>query len=654
MVLKRFFQPRPPIDLASKCWIEWRLCWLVETFGREALTKSDIALPEDLFLGFDGGELASKALYRRICESMGVDPAGINFKIGPPPDDAPPSSVGCYWEAKIGRARIWVDENLTDQPVHFASTIAHELGHHILIGGELIEASEEDHEPLTDLLVVFLGLGLLIANAALLDGADYISKQGYLTSDTMGYAMAVCAWLRGETSPDWVDRLRPDARAPFRNGLKYLTKTGDCLLTHSELWSLEQSVDQLLDEIESDSMTRQLAALMQMDEHEDAWTHFGRHLTEALSDRRADFRNQAVRTIAAIGPPAKAVEQQLADLVYDRSAVVRGSTAFALGAINADPQYLRHLAVVLADPVDHAIDWAVDAFAKFGSQAADYVPDLLRAMHRAIAEVADARLDLIAHALIEIADDPLSATRHFFRHQPVELAQAVEAIQAAIQAAQGAESASNDERELTSPDHDSLEPFLLADQYFMEGTQAMAVRNWRGAINAFSRSLELAPKDEECLYHRAMCFVRCGNAHRAQADCDLADAISKDGQIHSLLIRGGIQLKRNEPQAALETLGKLLSYKAEITTEDTLLARAWSADAHFLIGMSHETDSRLSRAEAAYTKALRFTNEHAGALFRRSRILILRGEDSEGHTDAWLARDIDPFVVMKWGHGGPR
>jgi hypothetical protein len=46
------------------------------------------------------------------------------------------------------------------------ATLAHELGHIILLRPGLIKRTKEDMEPLNDLLTIFLGFGIFTANAA--------------------------------------------------------------------------------------------------------------------------------------------------------------------------------------------------------------------------------------------------------------------------------------------------------------------------------------------------------------------------------------------------------------------------------------------------------------------------------------------------------
>jgi hypothetical protein len=64
-----------------------------------------------------------------------------------------------------------------------------------LLGGELITIREEDHEQVTDLVPVFLGLGLFAANSPVRDRSPRqnryhgftIDQQGYLPSRMIGF-----------------------------------------------------------------------------------------------------------------------------------------------------------------------------------------------------------------------------------------------------------------------------------------------------------------------------------------------------------------------------------------------------------------------------------------------------------------------------------
>jgi hypothetical protein len=61
---------------------------------------------------------------------------------------------------------IGIRDDQAARPVALVSTLAHELGHVLLLADGRISAQQQDHEPLTDLLTIFFGLGIFSANAA--------------------------------------------------------------------------------------------------------------------------------------------------------------------------------------------------------------------------------------------------------------------------------------------------------------------------------------------------------------------------------------------------------------------------------------------------------------------------------------------------------
>lgn len=85
-----------------------------------------------------------------------------------------------------------------------------------------------DHEPLTDLLTVFFGLGIFSANAAFelsqRPGGWSAGRLGYLTEPMFGYALAFYTWLRGDPDPDWSRYLDTNPRSYMKKGLRYLSK----------------------------------------------------------------------------------------------------------------------------------------------------------------------------------------------------------------------------------------------------------------------------------------------------------------------------------------------------------------------------------------------------------------------------------------------
>ena len=106
------------------------------------------------------------------------------------------------------------------------ATLAHELGHVRLLGERRIPDDRPDDEPLTDLLTVVFGLGVVTANAAFDFTADdrgwQSQRLGYMTEQMYGYALARYSLHRGEPDPPWARHLDTNPRAYMRQALRYL------------------------------------------------------------------------------------------------------------------------------------------------------------------------------------------------------------------------------------------------------------------------------------------------------------------------------------------------------------------------------------------------------------------------------------------------
>jgi hypothetical protein len=235
------FPPRCPVDAEKKAWIEKRMSWLTRQFGLERLYDVRVILPTPEFFPdpYNGTKEDAMAIFRRVCGYMKLDPD--RFKLRFYSDQHPAAgmalggpvshqgSAGQYERRAMEVIKIEL-KGLQD-PLALIATMAHELSHGHLLGDRRISSEEKDHEPLTDLLTVFLGMGIFTSNSFIRESSDFshyrISRQGYLTMPMYGYALALFAWVRGEAKPAWAKYLRGDVYAPFKHGLRYLVKTGD-------------------------------------------------------------------------------------------------------------------------------------------------------------------------------------------------------------------------------------------------------------------------------------------------------------------------------------------------------------------------------------------------------------------------------------------
>ncbi len=234
------FGRRCPVPERERVWIEESLDWLTGQFGQELLRRP-VLLPDDP--RFPRPYRDRPQDVRRVVDTLfghlEVERAAVDVELE---QDDPAEqellrhlpraarhsagAAGHYRRAADGRPRITLTGELTADPVALVAVLAHELGHHRLLGEGRIAAGRRDGEPLTDLLTVFFGAGHYNANAAFRFTQDAHgwrrSALGYLTQPMFGYALARYAWLRGEPDAGWTGLLDTNLRGYFRAGTRYL------------------------------------------------------------------------------------------------------------------------------------------------------------------------------------------------------------------------------------------------------------------------------------------------------------------------------------------------------------------------------------------------------------------------------------------------
>lgn len=235
-------KPRCPIRREEKDWIESRFSWLTEQFGIQRLRSSTIVLPTADFWPeeYDGTENELHDLMCRVAFFMQIDPETLElgfYEEGHQPFE-PVSSHRSVEDSTRTEERFLVslDGGSIHDPVSVATTLIHELGHVLLVGQNRLSIDDEDHELVTDLLAVFLGLGILPANTVIYESywneghmsGWKISKRGYLSMDMFGYALALFTLARSEPNPSWATFLRPDVRKALKQAIRYIQETSDC------------------------------------------------------------------------------------------------------------------------------------------------------------------------------------------------------------------------------------------------------------------------------------------------------------------------------------------------------------------------------------------------------------------------------------------
>lgn len=238
------FRPTCPCDALAKAWVEERLQWLNDQFDDHAFNGRPLVLPTSQFFPdpYNGSTETVRLLLDRVCEYMDVVPELVELKIV---SDAGkiwfvnesgkylPQAAGTY-EERRGKFTIRIDKSELDDPMGLVGTIAHELAHVRLLGEDRIANKVYDNELLTDLTVVFFGLGIFLANSPRNWDSQYtkwpktdINKPEYMTPPMFGYSLAHLAWFRGEKAPAWAKYLHWNARPDFKQSLHFLNQTGE-------------------------------------------------------------------------------------------------------------------------------------------------------------------------------------------------------------------------------------------------------------------------------------------------------------------------------------------------------------------------------------------------------------------------------------------
>lgn len=206
---------------------------------REAVVM--LPTPEHFPDRYDGSKETLGAIFRRVAERMEVDPGTIELDIFDDATQTTQSLVpfwsggssgagGLYGHEGASRTAVAINSSLLENPTALVATVAHELGHVILLRPGLVGHDEPDMEPLNDLLTVFLGFGVFNANAVFqfqqynsYDRQGWSTRRlGYLSEQQFGYALARFAIERGESKPEWAKYLSTNAATYCKHSIAWL------------------------------------------------------------------------------------------------------------------------------------------------------------------------------------------------------------------------------------------------------------------------------------------------------------------------------------------------------------------------------------------------------------------------------------------------
>ena len=209
-------------------WVDTGFLRLEKLLSRWRMLEAEVVLPDAEHFPdpYDKSWIAIRKMLDQICTYMRVDQKRIALKIldeqkgfremnetdGRPeasPYRGRPATL--LWHRAKPYELTLTSSELVD-PLAVAAVIAHELAHCTLMDSKA-EADAVDHEPMADLLTVFVGFGVISANCAMRFKSYPV---GCLPEEVYGYALAKFAVERGEEDPAWVSKLCTNVKAFYR------------------------------------------------------------------------------------------------------------------------------------------------------------------------------------------------------------------------------------------------------------------------------------------------------------------------------------------------------------------------------------------------------------------------------------------------------
>lgn len=412
-------KPRCPVGTQEQAWVEWRMCWLGELFGRERLLAAPVLLPDaGLFPEPYGGTLGeAERLFERLATHLEIDRATLDFVVFP---------ASCYDGTAGGRrppveggAVVHIDDSQLMDRGRLAANVLFQLASHLLARET---AGAVAGGPEAELASVYLGAGVIGANATLRDESKTdgrwhvwrMDRQGILPSHVIGYALALFCFARGERRyPDWHGSLRPDARSSLVSGFRYLDRTRGTLFLPETVGvrRAAPTPDEVAGRLKAGSPALRLVTLWDvacLDVPAESLGAVVGAVAGAVTDPDAAVAAEAARVLPRFGGAASSGLPTLLAALHGGERDVRVAAATALGALRLSPdEVVPELCAALDTDDDQVFAALADALAAYGVLL-ERKPllRLLAGLSRGLYKTIDELTEACVRALLAVAPAP--------------------------------------------------------------------------------------------------------------------------------------------------------------------------------------------------------------------------------------------------------
>lgn len=239
------FNRKAIVDADTAAWHVENFAWMIRQFGgAPRLETTKLVLPASGYFISDGEQGHAFAL--RIFDQVKAYCGMADWEVDLVADDNPfadraPLSLAMVAPQKHALGTFGVAGNrvvisyvpaLLKRPDHLIATLAHELAHYLLATSREAPPCEKDEkEFLTDLVAVYLGFGVFLANSrfrfeALQDGPIQgwrIGRSGYLPEADLIFALALFLQAKALKPDPALHCLKPHLAAMLRRTMRDLS-----------------------------------------------------------------------------------------------------------------------------------------------------------------------------------------------------------------------------------------------------------------------------------------------------------------------------------------------------------------------------------------------------------------------------------------------